>query len=976
MIERRPHQVEGLAALEATYRRTDRAQLVWACGTGKTYTGRWLAEDMGARLVLVALPSLALVAQTLAGWQDAGDWAFDPLVVCSDPTAADAWRVEGEFWQERHTRVVTTDSAPVTNFLASTFLDRPRVVFSTYHSLPVVARACRMSLQVFDLMVCDEAHRLAGEADPRFQLALDDNEIPAGRRLFMTATPVHAQDHPELPGRRVSMSDVAVFGPVAHRVDLARAIADGLLVDYQVVVVDASAETTALTTGQAVPAALAAAAREGLSRVLSFHGRVANARGFVRAVDGLELPDGRQVRATTVAGTDPIAYRREVLAELAAGGDGVVRVVANARCLAEGVDVPAVDGVIFADPKQSDTDIVQAIGRALRPAPGKLRGLVVIPVTLDGEEDADTALSTGRFAAVWAVLRALRNLDGRMNTELVSWSSRTASGPPHPGMAGSHNIRFELPGHIDVAALVARLVAPEDTDAAWDAMCELLHTWARQHGHTVVPLTTEFGGRYLGRWLHHQRKAYQLGGLATARVLRLQTIPHWAWTPRAAYWHMDAAVVATVAGTRLDLEHPDIDGAQFQHRTSRRHGMTVGRWCAEQRLAHRRGDLDDLQVKACAAIPGWSWDAGIAPRDQDMLDALAEWVLKYGDANVPAGTVWSGPLGAFVAALRRRRVTDRLTRALAAELTVITPIHPAPGSLDWQITETRWGLNLLALRQFAARTGGCAIPSGHREQLPDYDCELYQWTVRQRHARRHGELEPEREQLLEQVPGWTWERVRAARVQIGIGARQHGTRAGYAAGCLCQPCTTANTTAQATRAAAAAAGLATTDLVAIAGACAHLRLLEGQVGRRARPAMQQITGFNKKTIDEVINGTRARISPETDTALRALTAKQLRDHIEANPSPRDDIPAEPTLAILEQLIDLGWPKSWISREIGSSSKNLQVARGGTPYVRRSTADAVADLHRRIAGRSAPPPRYRAETLPLAELYPDTVRQAS
>lgn len=963
--QRRAHQVRALDAITKTIRHGGRAQIHWACGTGKTLVSRWLAEDLEVRTALVLVPSLALVAQALAEWQTASDWPFQAIVVCSDRSTGDAWRVDPGWWTQHGVRV-TTDAAVVSGFMSGRS-SLPRIVFSTYHSAPVVAEAINRARGEFDLMVCDEAHRLAGSADERFRIALDDGELPSRRRLFTTATPVFANGRPG--SAALSMSDTSVFGPVVDRLDFAEAIEAGLLVDYQVLVLDATGDIGDLDAGTAVPAVLAAASREGLTRVISFHSRVARARRFAGDVDGLQLPDGRTVSAQAIAGADPTAVRRAALARLGEGSPKALTLVSNARCLTEGVNVPAVDGVVFADPKTSDTDIVQAIGRALRPAPGKTRGLIILPVVVPPGADNDE-LFAGPFAAVWGVLRTLRSLDPRMAAALESARNWRGDVPKPTGGYHQAVLRFDVTG-MDLGSLVARVLDDTGPDDAFVDMLDQLRDWIGVHGHSALPWAATSAGRPLGRWVGTQRRAYAVDALPPDRVHQLESLPGWAWTLDGAWWSADRAAVARFAVDHLglDLNNPDVAGARFTHRTaqSQKSGLTVGRWCAQQRRAARDGDLSGWQIDECETIRGWSWDAGVPVRDLKMVDALAEWVDRHGDANVPHAAVWGvAPLGSFITAVRRRAITGRLQLPLAEDIAAVTPNPPSDGALEWRPAETRWELHLLALAQFAARTGGCQIPEHGTEELNGFTYSLYAWATRQRHLHRHGNLDPDRAEMLERVPGWQWERIREARVIVGIGARQHGTRAGYAAGCLCELCTAANTAAEAERQRRRANGEATTDLIDATAARGHLRVIEGQVGRRARTAMQQVVGVNKKTIDEIINGDRKRVHPEVDAALRALTAAILFEHIEANPSTRDDLPAAPTMALIDDLLSRGWPKAWISRELNGGPA-LQIGRTPSGPVRRETADAIAALHAAI-GERRPPQRQHRTSLPrLADI---------
>jgi superfamily II DNA or RNA helicase len=951
--ERQPHQVRALRAVADAFSQSSRAQLHWACGTGKTFVGRWLAEDFGAALSVVFVPSLALIAQALAEWQSASDWPFEAVVVCSDRTAADSWRVEPGWWAA-HGVQVTTDDAPVTTWLNRPLGALPRVVFSTYHSAPVVARAARRARVRFDLMVCDEAHRLAGRPDERFRAVLEDGfgGIPARKRLFATATPIYA----DRSGGLLSMDDIAVFDPVADRLDFAQAIEQGLLVDYQVLVLDAGGgarREEPESLGTTTPAAVLAAAREGVTRLITFHSRVATARQFAGAIDGVALPDGRTVRAAAVAGTDPAARRHEVLAGLAESAPDQLSVVSNARCLTEGVNVPAVDGVVFADPRTSDTDIIQAIGRALRPAPSKTRGLIVLPVCVPEGDEAER-LEGGEFATVWAVLRALRSLDPRMAAVLdrpKPYGSRGHLGDPLGHDSGGL-VRFET-DRLDLSAFVGRFVEPVDDDAAWDTMLDRVAKWVADHGHAAIPVRAVSGGARIDLWVSAQRRVYALGALRPDRAGRLVAIPGWGWTAEAARWFADFEVVKACAVRGLDLIDPDIATAPLDRRDRRAKTRTVGQWCAWQRKAYRDGDLDEMFAGRCEEIPGWTWEAGLSANEQHLVDALGRWVDEHRDANVPPGvTSGSLRLGDFVVALRRAKVTGRLPQALADEVAAVTPARSVPGALEWRADETRWELHLLALRQFAERTGGCAIPEHGTEERGGSTFRIYEWATRQRYFYRHGRLDEERAVQLERIPGWTWERSPLPRVTVEVGARQHGTRMAYAAGCRCAPCTKANRSYETERQRLRDAGQATTDLVDTAPVRGHLRVLEAQVGKRARPAMRAITGFNKKTIDETINGQRSRMHPEFAEALLALTAEGLQSHIEANPNSADEVPAGPTLELIDDLTRRGWPASWINRELGGTGP-LQIAKTGSGLIKRSKAEAIAALHDRIGDRVAP-----------------------
>ncbi len=526
----RSHQLEAIAAIQAHLHTTDRVNVLMACGSGKTLVGRWLAEQRRCATTLVVVPSLALIAQTLTEWRSANGWLFEALILCSDPStaagaeeraASDGEDIPTPFWA-RHRAQVTTSMHAAAHVLTEPRPDRPLVVFSTYHSAPVAAAAARAAGIQFDLTIADEAHNLAGHPRADFRVVLG-TELPSAARVFMTATQVNAVPAPPQPGwddwsAPLSMSDTTLFGPVVYRLDFAEAIERKLLSDYEVLIYE--------TPGQTAPdpvAALRAAAPTGLSRVLTFHGRVAKARAFAEAIDGTDLPDGRRVRAIAVAGADPALHRSRALAALEHPDPSTLIVVSSARCLAEGVDVPAVDGILFADPKASDVGIIQSVGRALRLAPGKKTGKVLIPVCYSADLDEDTTLSTSSFSAVWRILRGLRTLDARLSAELDSYTRPPSRRGREDGSRDTSLVTFDLPSATDLPALIARLV--QNTSNAWDERFAELEAFAIEHGTANPPAKN----KRLTTWCDYQRKAYRRGMLLPDRAAALRSLPGWTW---------------------------------------------------------------------------------------------------------------------------------------------------------------------------------------------------------------------------------------------------------------------------------------------------------------------------------------------------------------------------------------------------------------------------------------------------------------
>ena len=245
-----------------------------------------------------------------------------------------------------------------------------------------------------------------------FRTVLDDRQIRSERRLFATATPRIYRTGlkkaaEEFGVEVVDMNDEECFGKRFHTLTFGEAIKRELLTDYRVLIVGVDNDRikewienrllVATDTGLATDAK-SLAAQVGLlkaikdwnlRRLISFHGRVKRAKEFSEDIiqvgewlDAAHRPS-RSLWADHVSGEMPTIARRRKLKRLKNIGENEIGLLSNARCLSEGVDVPSLDGVAFIDPRSSEIDIIQSVGRAIRLSENKTMGTIVIPVFIE-----------------------------------------------------------------------------------------------------------------------------------------------------------------------------------------------------------------------------------------------------------------------------------------------------------------------------------------------------------------------------------------------------------------------------------------------------------------------------------------------------------------------------------------------------------------------------------------------------------------
>ncbi|MEU6189654.1 Helicase associated domain protein [Nocardia sp. NPDC047038] len=754
----RPHdyQREAIRNVLMGFRTADRGQLIMACGTGKTLTSLFIKEKLNAERTLVLLPSLSLLKQTMLTWQIHAKNSFEFLPVCSDETVAEN-ADEAVIHTSELGVPVTTEPAEIAAFLRRR--SGARVVFSTYQSSPQIAAAFALGrLPAFDLVVADEAHRIAGDDSTVFATVLDADAIKARRRLFMTATPRYytgrvrkaAQD---AEMEVASMDDPTRFGEVFHRLNFGEAISRKLLTDYQVAIVGVDdttyrewAEKGALVIreGKATNARILASQiglakamhKYDLRRIISFHSRVARAREFASELpEVIEWMPARQRPKGTLwtgyASGEMTAGERHIrLRRLHQLEDGERGLLANARCLSEGVDVPALDGVAFIDPRRSEVDIVQAVGRAIRLAEDKTVGTIVIPVFIDTETDPETALNDSSFKPVWDVINALRAHDEELAEEIDA--IRRELGRNGGRGRIPNKIHFDVSRRVSasfVHAFDVRLV--ERTSAKWEFWYGLMSKFVDEHGHANVPFPYTVGEYNLRSWVATQRGLYRRGQLSEERIRELEALPEWSWDLLEDTWQQNYNALRQFAER---VGHARVSQRHVENR------LALGTWVAVQR--RNREEMSSERQALLEALPGWSWDP-FTDRWEKAYSVLVKFTEREGHARVPNSHRESGVLlGKWVTHQRSKR--DKLTVEQRKRLEAL------PG-WNWDARSDMWHRKFALLQQFQRREGHALVPQGHIED----GTRLGTWVNEQRN--RRDEISAERRALLESVPGWAWD---------------------------------------------------------------------------------------------------------------------------------------------------------------------------------------------------------------------------
>lgn len=469
----RAHQKEAINAVLKHFNEEDRGKLIMAPGTGKTYTSLQIAEKLADKesnkpyVVLYLVPSIQLLSQSLKGWSGDTTKRMATFAVCSDRKVtknAKGNRIEDIAASDIGFPATTNYEELLQNKeLIDNSEEQPDIiaVFSTYQSIEVITDAQNEGFYEFDLVVSDEAHRTTGttkqgETPSYFQRVHDNKYVKAKKRLYQTATPRIYGDNAKQKADENSiiisdMDDTEKYGEEIHRLGFGEAVHRGILTDYKVLVlaVDESAvqlqmqdmfadennELQFNDVAKIIGTWNGLLKRKGnsnelygepMKRAIAFTGTIAQSKLITEQYNTVineylnndkDAMEAFEVEIQHADGSMNALEKNEKIEWLKSDvPDRTCRILSNARFLTEGVDVPDLDAVMFMQPRRSEIDIAQAVGRVMRKAPDKEYGYVILPIGVPSDKSANEVLDNHEtYQVVWDVLNALRSIDERFD---------------------------------------------------------------------------------------------------------------------------------------------------------------------------------------------------------------------------------------------------------------------------------------------------------------------------------------------------------------------------------------------------------------------------------------------------------------------------------------------------------------------------------------------------------------------------------
>lgn len=471
----RSYQKEALENIQKAFveEKETKGILVMACGTGKTFTSLKLVESLDVKFVLFLVPTIALIEQVAKEYnQQASKEQFN-LIVCSDATVKtrdktikrdedqDTIDMSIKELKMLTGRVATTNTDDILKWFKeskeSENIDKICITFSTYHSLDRIKEAYdkEPSLPIFDLVLCDEAHNTVTNKQTFWGKILDESYIKRKHCLYMTATPKMFTDI-DIKSKKddsnivvSSMNDENDYGKCLYEYSFNRAIKDNVLCDVRVGILQVDINDDDLTrikedyfieninalvreskndksngvlnsirrfleSDTFLDISNKEYPKDKIDKIINFTKTIENSKTFVKF-----LNQDKHFKAEHVDGKIKGRKRQEHLDWLGSEKDNTkIKILSNARCLSEGIDIPDVNGIFFSQPKSSQSDLIQAIGRCLRkPSEDKKYGYVIVPFMVPKDKNVQEALNDSKYDKL---LESIQKLYGRLLLSLKS----------------------------------------------------------------------------------------------------------------------------------------------------------------------------------------------------------------------------------------------------------------------------------------------------------------------------------------------------------------------------------------------------------------------------------------------------------------------------------------------------------------------------------------------------------------------------
>jgi len=734
---KRDYQIEFVDKCVDHFKDNDRGFGNIACGIGKTLMSYWVYCKLNPKIAIIGVPSLYLLTQFFKEWafeSNADKHKLEFLLVGSDA------EIKQENYQNNGL-LLTTDETEInlkiSNFVASN--NTNLVIITTFQSANRLKNTIETLKVSCDFAIIDEAHKTCQQKDSMFSFLLDNNNLKINKRLFMTATPriyrtIKQNDKEEdIDNNVISMDNEKWYGKEIYKYSIRQGIDGEYLCPYQILTLftedafinnfiksnnivktDQMEKVSSYYMATAIMV-IKSFQNHDCNHLVTYHNTNANSKAFVLLLRELIKLFKLDIHILQIDGTMSMKMRTKTIDAFT---DYTKCVLASARVLNEGINIPIIDSVCFVDQRDSTIDITQCIGRALRLYPQKTLAKIIVPYVVSNINELE---SDSYFLKLISIIKSLSESDESIKEYFKTKNTDKVVG--------------KLINHVNYLTEETTVIVAEKVDInKWFDNIDLT-VWKRidsfdYYYNQLVKFLAENDGKYpsqickdpigkkVGTWLWYTRKHKKDGILASYKIKMLESLPNFRWiimldfntrlndlrdfiTKNNRYpvctakCEIEVSLASWIMTQRKykkanklsDEEIKQLESLsnfrwtiQFDHHTEfnkletfvEKHGKLpstcsknkeetqLGHWVERQRKAKRRNKMNIEKINQLESVTGWFWEK-TDPVDENCVN-LIEWV-EYNN-RMPKHSCpdkEESKLGTFSYALRKKYENNKLT---------------------------------------------------------------------------------------------------------------------------------------------------------------------------------------------------------------------------------------------------------------------------------------------------------------------------
>lgn len=728
------HQMECKNAVCDHLDTERRGYVEMACGSGKSLTAYWIMKQQCKWLGIIFVPSLQLLSQFATDFINqayAEKEIIDYLMIGSDSD------IDSDTKYKSNGLILTTDLTYIKKYIIE--CDKKLIVFCTYQSANKLTESIDKEF-AFEIAIFDEAHKTVGQIDKEFGHMLTNKHMRIKKRLFVTATP---KFYNGVDDNIVGMNNEKIYGKCIYTYNTGQAIEDKMLTDYQVLLVTATNKSIVKDIKKnklvkyeeefddmeanylgTILILLKKMHDQTINHLITYHGTVARAKLFAKLLGTINklIYNDDDINISSIEGSDSMNTRKNIIRDF---NEADKAIICSSRVLNEGVNIPIIDSVCFADARESVTDIIQCAGRSMRLYDGKDLAYIIVPTFVDGFDDD---FDKNAFRSVINVLKSLKITD----PGIVEYLVLKMNGRKH----GRRNLIVSEP-YVNVSkeidfdkwqdCISTNILKVID---GWSYKFDQVKEWIEENNRIPSKKSNNSTERSLGEWCASQRQYKKNDKLTNGQIKQLAILHNWYWDYNDA-WNLNYSKLK---------EWVDINKKIPSQGSKKIEEKTLAFWCSTQR---RNESLTDNQIELLNKIPGWNW--GLDDVWLDTYLKVEKWIYSMNKLPSAMSKDPTEKIFGNWCKLQRKKMTQCELKKYRKQ-----KLDKLPGWY-WNLDDL-WKNTYSKLKDWINLNN--KIPSNGSKNSIEY--LLGNWCSKQRQSKKKNKLSKYRENQLEKLPCWYW----------------------------------------------------------------------------------------------------------------------------------------------------------------------------------------------------------------------------